>query len=188
MGLRPELDVWDVGRARDVAVGLPRLVAMPRAGDPWREDLRRRLDWLGWEGRWQTDWAVNAWHAREAELLRRRLLTEFDAYTYDDIVGVAGVVAADEVLQAWSRREVIAVPISGIGRFPGFQLDDDGLLPSIRATVAALEASGLRGWPAALWFTAGNGWLADHRPVDVLAVEPDAVVQAARRRLERTGE
>lgn len=182
---QPKLDVWDASPwdARPV-----RVATVPQF-DPWREDLRRRLEReVAGEATGAADRSVAGWHDHEAALLRQAMLTEFDAYTYDDVVERSGALTADAMLRAWSQREVIAVPVSGTRRFPGFQLANDRIAPGVAPAVAALEASGLRGWPAALWFTAGNGWLADHRPVDLLAIDPDAVASAARRRLERPAE
>jgi hypothetical protein len=183
--VQPKLDVWDASpwNARPL-----RVATVPQF-DRWREDLRHRLEHeVAGEAPGAADRSVDRWHDREAALLRREVLTEFDAYAYDDVVELSGALTADAMLRAWSERKVIAVPVSGTGRFPGFQLTNNWLAPGIPPAVAALEASGLRGWPAALWFTAGNGWLADNRPVDLLAIDPDAVVSAALRRLEPAAE
>jgi hypothetical protein len=186
---QPNLDVWDVPSPWEHSARPLRVATVPRSFDPWRENLRHRLEHeVAGEATGAAGSSVDWWHDREAAVLRQEVLTEFDAYTYDDVVELYGALTADEMLRAWSQREVIAVPVSGTGRFPGFQLADNRIAPGVAPAVAALEASGLRGWPATLWFTAGNGWLADHRPVDLLAIDPDAVVSAARRRLERAAE
>ena len=65
--------------------------------------------------------------------------------------------------------------------FPLFQFEDH---KPIKVIQAVLEAFGERKapWKLALWFTSNNGWLAKQaRPVDLLADNPDAVVQAAQR-------
>ena len=179
--------VWDAPSPGEDTARPLRVATVPLPSDPWREDLRHRLEReVVQEASGAGGWSADVWHERQAAMLQQSLLSEFDAYTYEDLVELSGAVAADAILRAWSQREVIAVPVSGTGRFPGFQMSVDMITPGIPEAVAALEASGLRGWPAALWFTASNGWLADRRPVDVLAVDPAAVVGAARRRLERT--
>lgn len=186
---QPMLYVWDAPSPWEHSARPLRVATVPRPSDPWRENLRHRLEReVAGEATGAADRSVAGWHDHEAALLRQAMLTEFDAYTYDDVVERSGALTADAMLRAWSQREVIAVPVSGTRRFPGFQLANDRIAPGVAPAVAALEASGLRGWPAALWFTAGNGWLADHRPIDLLAIDPDAVASAARRRLERPAE
>lgn len=187
--IQPDLDVWDVPAPWESAARPLRVATVPLPSDPWRKTLRQQFEHeVVRASMWGADWTADAWHEREAAMLRQHVLTEFDAYTYDDVVELSGALAADALLRGWSEHKVLAVPVSGTGRFPGFQMQGDRIAVGIPETVTALEASGLRGWPAALWFTAGNGWLADFRPVDVLAVDPDAVVSTARRRLERTPE
>lgn len=127
---------------------------------------------------------ANQWHEDQAARLRETLLTDFDAYSYDDLMGAFGATVAERLFRAWSQQRLITVAVGNTGRFPGFQLRGPEIVPGIAESVEALAASGLHGWPAALWFTASNGWLADRRPVDVLQLDPASVADAARRRLE----
>jgi len=68
--------------------------------------------------------------------------------------------------------------------YPAFQFE--GGRP-IKVIQEVLEAFGGRKapWKLALWFTSNNGWLPDSaRPVDLLATNPQAVADAARRDAE----
>jgi hypothetical protein len=84
------------------------------------------------------------------------------------------------------RRQVFAVPHPDKAArerdvFPAFQFV--GHKP-IRAVQSVLDAFGDRKtpWKLALWFTSNNGWLPDSaRPVDLLASNPQAVIEAAQR-------
>ena len=123
------------------------------------------------------------------------------AVRYARVLGEFGFVTAEQFADAnqsragnrnalavnWKkRRQVFAVrhrDESGRSRevFPLFQFEDH---KPIKVIQAVLEAFGERkaAWKLALWFTSNNGWLAGQaRPVDLLADNPDAVVQAAQR-------
>jgi hypothetical protein len=84
------------------------------------------------------------------------------------------------------RRQVFAVPHPDKSArerdvYPAFQFEDH---KPIKAVQAVLEAFGDRRapWKLALWFTSNNGWLpGSARPVDLLASDPQAVIEAAQR-------
>jgi len=185
---------WPVRPVRLVRESVPPaqgVVRPPRAARPDAQADRRRADLLA-----QLEDVVlagrasrtSAWHERRGERLREQLMTEFDAFTYDDLLAGGSHGVADEVVRAALEGQAVAVPFGAGVRFPGFQFQGGALATGVAEVVTAITASGLSGWPAALWFTAGNGWLAYARPVDVLSVDPHAVVDAARRRLDRTPE
>lgn len=84
------------------------------------------------------------------------------------------------------RRQIFAVrhrDESGRVRdvYPLFQFRDGKPLKVVAEVIQAF-GEGKDPWKLALWFTSNNGWLPQQaRPVDVLASEPQAVVEAARR-------
>jgi hypothetical protein len=60
-----------------------------------------------------------------------------------------------------------------------FDLHDLSVRPGPQQVLAELAAD-FDGWSLAVWFAKPNSWLADRRPVDLLASNLDAVRQAAR--------
>lgn len=115
------------------------------------------------------------------------LADEFGLLTSAQVAQRAGSVAANAAALAsrWRREgQIFAVPIDASVRYPGFQFDDNGRpLPVIEAVLLALHPA-LSSWDIALWFTSGNGWLGDERPVDVLTSDQKPVENAARRLAE----
>ena len=65
--------------------------------------------------------------------------------------------------------------------FPAFQFNPaDRSLRCAPAQIIAELAPLFDGWELAQWFVAPNLWLGDARPVDLLDIDPDGVVGAAR--------
>lgn len=121
-----------------------------------------------------------------------RVLNEFGFFTAEQLADANGSQAANRAALAdnWrKRRQVFAVPHPDKAArerdiYPAFQFE--GGKP-IKAMQEVLEAFGERKapWKLALWFTSNNGSLPDSaRPVDLLATDPQAVAQAARRDAE----
>lgn len=121
-----------------------------------------------------------------------RILNEFGYFTAEQLADANGSQASNRAALAdnWrKRRQVFAVPHPDKAArerdiYPAFQFDNG---KPIKAVQEVLEAFGGRKtpWKLALWFASNNGGLPDSaRPVDLLASDPDAVVQAARRDAE----
>lgn len=121
-----------------------------------------------------------------------RILNEFGFYTAEQLADANGSQASNRAALAdnWrKRRQVFAVPhpdkaVRERDVYPAFQFE--GGRP-IKVIQEVLEAFGGRKapWKLALWFTSNNGWLPDSaRPVDLLATNPQAVADAARRDAE----
>ena len=117
-----------------------------------------------------------------------RVLNEFGYATAEQLAEANHSRAANRSALAdnWKKRgQVFSVrhrDEAGRSRevFPLFQFDDH---KPIKAVQAVIEAFGEHkaAWKLALWFTSNNGWLPGQaRPVDLLASDPVAVVQAAR--------
>ena len=117
-----------------------------------------------------------------------RILNEFGFFSAEQLADANGSQASNRAALAdnWrKRRQVFAVshPDKAARErdiYPAFQFENG---KPIKAVQEVLEAFGGRKapWKLALWFTSNNGALPDSaRPVDLLASDPDAVVQAAR--------
>jgi hypothetical protein len=115
---------------------------------------------------------------------RKRLLDEFGALTSTEVAELAGSTAENRSATAnrWRQEHrIFGVRHHDAVYYPGFQFGSDGRpLPVVRDALDALSAHGLTDWEIALWFTTSTSSLGDRRPVDLLASDPDAVVEAAR--------
>jgi hypothetical protein len=123
--------------------------------------------------------------ARRNSDARRRFLEEHGALTSGEVAALAGSRAANRSALAnrWRKEgKVFAVTLHDTQYYPGFQFDENGRpLPAVERVLRALDAQRMGEWEVALWFTKRTGWLDDRRPVDLLAEDSDAVVDAARR-------
>jgi hypothetical protein len=112
------------------------------------------------------------------------LAGEFGLLSSTAVAELAGSTATNRAATAnrlRNQRKVFAVEVDGAQRFPGFQFGGNGRpLPVIAAVLDAVDDR-LSGWELALWFTGPSDWLGGERPVDVLAGDPELVVEAARR-------
>lgn len=121
-----------------------------------------------------------------------RVLNEFGYFTARQLADANGSQASNRASLAdnWrKRRQVFAVPHPDKAArerdiYPAFQFEDGR---PIKAVQSVLEVLGERKapWKLALWFTSNNGWLpGSARPADLLARDPQAVIEAARREAE----
>jgi hypothetical protein len=123
---------------------------------------------------------LEAIQARQARLLasaRKAVIKEFGSS--------GGDVAEEGRLERWkSERRIFTVVYQDVVHAPSFQFSEKGEpLPAV-AEVIGVFGERTSDWGLALWFTAGNGWLEDLRPVDLLKTEPERVVEAAEREVE----
>ena len=124
--------------------------------------------------------------ARRNAQARTALLREFGALRSAEVAELAGSRAGNRAALAnrWrSEGRVLAVGVGDELLYPGFQFTSEGR-PHAAVADALRElraAPGLTDWQAALWFASPTGWLGGRRPVDVLAEDPEAVVEAAGR-------
>ncbi len=118
-----------------------------------------------------------------------RLLNEFGYYTAEELARENDSKAASRTALAnnWrKRRQIFAVahpnePAHAPGVYPAFQFEDYRPIKAVKAVLQAFGAD-KRPWKIALWFTSNNGWLPNSaRPVDLLASDPQSVIEAARR-------
>jgi hypothetical protein len=80
------------------------------------------------------------------------------------------------------QNRVFAVRFSKQDRYPAFQFagDDAQPLPVIH-DILDLIPQAAHGWPLLSWFEAKNTLLADRKPSEVVATEPEAALKAAQR-------
>ena len=81
----------------------------------------------------------------------------------------------------WKQeRKIFALPHQGQDRFPRYALDEAYRpLPVVEAVLQALGA--ISPWRIAAWFESTNAWLANRRPRERVAHEPEGVLEAAQR-------
>lgn len=133
--------------------------------------------------------AVDLEMAQRLAVRHARILNEFSYFTAEELADAnrSQATVRSALADNWrKRRQVFAVPhpdktARGRDVYPAFQFEDR---KPIKAVQAILEAFGDRKapWKLALWFTSNSGWLVgSKRPVDLLASDPAAVIEAARR-------
>jgi len=121
--------------------------------------------------------------ARRNAQARLALLEEFGFLTAAEVSELAGSTASNRSALAtrWRKEgKIFAVPHHGGLYYPLFQFGEDGRpLPVVADVLSTFRRVGMDDWETALWFTGGNGWIDDRRPVDVLCEDPEMVVGAA---------
>ncbi|WP_024793259.1 hypothetical protein [Tomitella biformata] len=114
----------------------------------------------------------------------RAIESEFGLLNSTDVARLLGSRASNT--RSFTADQRKAGRVLGIRRgksylYPGFQFDANGVVQTAIPTILRLAADA--DWSAestAMWLCSPSGWLADRRPVDLLATEPDAVLAAAR--------
>lgn len=89
-----------------------------------------------------------------------------------DYVVLARLIASDEVF-GFEWRATLWIPMFQ------FDLFDLSVRPMVRRVIAELDPV-LDRWALAAWFAEANSWLEDRPPMDLLATDLDAVLDAAR--------
>jgi hypothetical protein len=122
--------------------------------------------------------------ARRNAAAREALIAEFGLLSSADVAARAGSRAKNKASLAnrWKQEgKILSVPHQGSTYYPAFQFDEEGKpYPAVAGVLAAL-GEGLSEWGMALWFAGAYGSLDGRRPVDLLASQPDRVVEAAGR-------
>lgn len=83
----------------------------------------------------------------------------------------------------WKRSGTIfAIEHKGVEYFPLYALDPDKNYRPYKAVAEILRIFGdnKSGWGVAFWFASLNGCLDDRRPQDLLALDPNLVISAAK--------
>ena len=124
---------------------------------------------------------------REAAMLvkaRSAVLESGDWLTAAEVAQLAGLSTRNPSAQPnkWKKQGLIfAISHHGVDYFPGYGLDQDaGFRPlKAMARVIAAFAGHKDAWGMAYWFRSDNSLLGGRRPQDVLATEPERVIEAA---------
>jgi len=131
--------------------------------------------------------------AADLEMVQRlairhaRILNEFGYFTSEQLADANGSQASNRLALAdnWrKRRQVFAVPHPDKAArerdiYPAFQFDNGKPIKAVQEILNAFDGRKAP-WKLALWFTSNNGALpGSARPVDLLASDPQTVVQAA---------
>lgn len=81
----------------------------------------------------------------------------------------------------WKRnREIFAIRQAGEEYFPVYELGPDHSPRKEMAQILKIFGDEKEGWRLAFWFAALNSCLDDERPQDVLAIDPERVIAAAK--------
>jgi len=129
---------------------------------------------------------------REAAMLarsRKAVLEGADWLTAAKLAELAGLSPTNPSTQPnkWKRqRQIFAIHHNGIDYFPGYGLEPETGWRPRKTLKSVLEVFGddKDGWGLAYWFLSANSFLGGRRPQDVLAVDPEQVVAAAKDEVE----
>lgn len=116
---------------------------------------------------------------------KRNILDGGDYISASEIAKLAGYSDVNPSAQPnkWKRdRAIFAVQHNGIDYFPLYALDSDANYkpyPVLKEVLNVFQGS-KSGWSLAFWFAGLNSFLDDRRPQDLLEIEPERVVAAAR--------
>lgn len=129
---------------------------------------------------------------REANMLRRArsaVLDSGDLITASQIAEFAGFSTSNASAQPnkWKKLgQIFAVHHNGVDYFPGYGLDADAGYRPLKPLAQVIQVfDGIKdAWGLAYWFGSSNSFLGGRRPQDVLKVEPERVIAAARDEVE----
>jgi len=118
--------------------------------------------------------------------LKRKIISEFGAYTNDEVAKLYGSSAANtSTLTSRLRKEkkIVSVSFSGETLFPAFQFDSNTgqvkpiMKPIIERYSREYEINRV-GWPVCIWMACVNGYLDGERPVDMMDSAQNEVLKA----------
>lgn len=110
---------------------------------------------------------------------REKIFNRFPAFLVNGIADSRGRSIRSEVVRGWLReRRVFAFQHRRHYHFPAFQFAAGEQKPIIAQSLSLVQP--LDGWHAMYWFVGANGWLEAGSPVELLDLDPEAVLEAAR--------
>ena len=134
-----------------------------------------------------TDVAPSKGAREQARMLidaKTAILNSGDFVPASDVAKIAGFSATNPSVQPnkWKRnRDIFAIPHGRDDLFPLYALNPHDHRPRKQmAEILHIFGNVKDGWGLAFWFAALNSFLDDERPQDVLAVDPDRVIAAAK--------
>ncbi len=113
--------------------------------------------------------------------LRARFMREVPWLRSADIARLYGL-APPEPIRWKAAQRIFSVTAGDVEQFPLFQFDEGQPVGAMHDILALF--TGLTEWQVALWFYAPNAWLGGAPPMDLLQVDPEAVIAAAGRAIE----
>ncbi len=124
---------------------------------------------------------------KEAAMLAQAKTVVFESadwLTAADVAQLAGLSTRNPSAQPnkWKKqRQIFAIHHGVVDYFPGYGLDPKAGFRPFKAMAQILKVFGDRkdSWGVAYWFLSANGFLGGERPQDVLATEPQRVIDAA---------
>lgn len=124
---------------------------------------------------------------KEAVMLvqaRKAVLESGDWLTAAEVAQLAELSTRNPSAQPnkWKKQgQIFAINHGGVDYFPGYGLDRNaGFRPSkVMAKVIEILARNKDSWGMAYWFRSDNSFLGGKRPQDLLASEPERVIEAA---------
>jgi hypothetical protein len=115
---------------------------------------------------------------------RTAILNSGDFVPASEVAKIAGFSATNPSVQPnkWKRnRDMFAIQHGRDDLFPLYALNPDDHRPRKQmAEILHIFGDVKDGWGLAFWFAALNSFLDDERPQDVLAINPDRVIAAAK--------
>ena len=112
------------------------------------------------------------------------ILNSGDFLPASEVAKLAGFSATNPSVQPnkWKRnRDIFAIQHGREDYFPLYALNPDDYRPRKQvAELLRIFGDAKDGWGLAFWFAALNSFLDDERPQEVLAVDPDRVIAAAK--------
>lgn len=94
-------------------------------------------------------------------------------------------------LEHWKANgRIFSVVSEGAEYFPLFALNpanDFRPYPAVAAAIGIFAHTELSRWALAAWFIGLNSFLDDQRPMDLLAFDPDSMIQAAKDAVQEMG-
>ena len=134
-----------------------------------------------------TDVAPSKAAREQARMLidaKTAILNSGDFLPASEVAKIAGFSASNPSVQPnkWKRnRDIFAIQQGRDDYFPLYALNPDDHRPRKQmAEILRIFGDAKDGWGLAFWFAALNSFLDDERPQDVLAIDPDRVIAAAK--------
>jgi len=124
---------------------------------------------------------------REAEIeakARGAVIESGDWLTADEILQLPGVSLCSDCAQPtqWKQQgDIFTIKDHGTEYYPAFGLEKDAVYQpySVMSKIIDIFKVDKDGWGMAFWFQSVNSYLGGLRPQDLIATDPDLVIDAA---------
>tara|TARA_R110002124_G_scaffold138003_1_gene301245 strand:+ start:130 stop:627 length:498 start_codon:yes stop_codon:yes gene_type:complete len=124
---------------------------------------------------------------REAEMearARRAVMESGDWLTVDEILQLSGVSSRSDCAHPaqWKQQgDIFTINDRGTEYYPAFGLEKNaGYLPyPVMSKIIDIFKDDKSGWGMAFWFQSANSYLGGLKPQNLIAKDPDLVIEAA---------